>query len=512
MLLSIGVACDSESVTTTLHAHAIEEPRYWTAVDALGLASVGVMLSAVRETRYVGQPFVLGDDGRPVGEVNAYFGSRLFRSYAESTRDKYSRGVCTWLNFCEARGISWRSASEDDVSDFKFWRMTDQANLKRVVGSTVHGDLAAMSSLYEWLESRTTVVNPVTRVQLRDSTGARRGFVVRGAAKAEPAGVRDRDVKWLDPAGVSRWVDVALRRLDLSGREPERVRSLTGPRDAAYAMLLYGSGLRRSEAGSLLMSELPGGGDVQTYYSVRLASSCAKGGRSRSWWLPRSALDEVQLYLEAGRAEAVQRAVRMGRYPSQGEAPVIEAELGPRRVAVRVDGSRHVVSLDTLTPKQRLGLYRVVDGRIEPAAVWLNGDGRPRPSRAWNATFATGNDRFVRLGLPWFRCTPHMLRHSFALRWYAVARLLWDRRLAHLTDTEQRDFRVQFGDTWSFVQTLLGHAHPQTTADIYLEPFRGLEVELLLECVEDLPLSGLMRAIFARDPRVLHDPVGATGE
>ena len=100
-----------------------------------------------------------------------------------------------------------------------------------------------------------------------------------------------------------------------------------------------------------------------------------------------------------------------------------------------------------------------------------------------------------------------MLRHSFALRWYSVGRLLWDRRLAHLTDSEQRDFRAQFGDTWQFVQTLLGHAHPQTTVDIYLEPFKSLEVELLLECVAELPLSGLMKAILGSDGRILHDPV-----
>jgi hypothetical protein len=58
------------------------------------------------------------------------------------------------------------------------------------------------------------------------------------------------------------------------------------------------------------------------------------------------------------------------------------------------------------------------------------------------------------------------------------------------------------------VQTLLGHRHPQTTADIYLEPFRGLEVQLLLECVAELPLSGFMQAVFQSDPRVLHDPLG----
>lgn len=34
-------------------------------------------------------------------------------------------------------------------------------------------------------------------------------------------------------------------------------------------------------------------------------------------------------------------------------------------------------------------------------------------------------------------------------------------------------------------------------------------MELLLECIKDLPLSGLMRAIFESDKRILHDPAVA---
>ena len=50
-----------------------------------------------------------------------------------------------------------------------------------------------------------------------------------------------------------------------------------------------------------------------------------------------------------------------------------------------------------------------------------------------------------------------MLRHSFALKWFSVGRLLYKARFAHLNSEDLRDFRSQFGDTWQLVQLLLGH-------------------------------------------------------
>jgi integrase len=100
-----------------------------------------------------------------------------------------------------------------------------------------------------------------------------------------------------------------------------------------------------------------------------------------------------------------------------------------------------------------------------------------------------------------------MMRHSFALRWYSVGRLLYERQVAHLNAEEVRDFRAQFGDTWYLVKTLLGHVDVTTTMDIYLEPFRDLDVSLLIEHAHGFALSALMASMFAEHPQVLSDPV-----
>jgi hypothetical protein len=69
------------------------------------------------------------------------------------------------------------------------------------------------------------------------------------------------------------------------------------------------------------------------------------------------------------------------------------------------------------------------------------------------------------------------------LRWYAVGKLLYDARFAHLNDEELRDFRVQFGDTWQLVQTVLGTEDGRRGKDYYFGR---------------LPLARLLQVAFAR--------------
>src|SRR5439155_15749986 len=178
------------------------------------------------------------------------------------------------------------------------------------------------------------------------------------------------------------------------------------------------------------------------------------------------------------RARAVRRARREGRYARLDDVLVLEQVHANRRLRLRdADGARHTVPLDALAPGARLRLFREGGEGLEPLAVWLNEDGLPREAHGWQHTFTEANRRVVRLGLSGFACTAHRLRHSFALRWYSVGKLLYDARFAHLDAEELRDFRVQFGDTWQLVQTMLGHRSVTTTMEVYLEPFRHLDVQ-----------------------------------
>lgn len=485
------------------------------AIGKLVEPSLLPKLESAGSVRYFGQPFLLAETGTPERTVNQYFGSRHFRGYSPATRVRYAYSIRLWLDFCLIMDTRWEDATPDTVSNFKYWRMTDSRNVSRVAGNSFHCDLAAISGLYQWANRRFDVEDPIVR---REHTGRtlyhrENRRIDRGSPLAEPAGVRDRNVKWLEPAAVRRWIDIGLRGFDTQGFEtPHSRMNRTGTRDAAFADFLYGSGLRVSEAASMLISELPEThGHSRQYRSGRLASSCAKGGSARQWWCPRVSLGDVWSYIEGQRAEWVRNAQRNGRYRNLNNLFIVEpTPSGALRFkrGAPIGSNGQPVSLDVLDPVTRLQLYIETTSGIEPLGIWLNENGLPRKSHAWQGTFRTGNERLERAGHPQFRCTAHMLRHSFALRWYSIGRLLWDRRLSMLTDEEQRDFRTQFGDTWHFVQTLLGHRHPQTTVDIYLEPFKGLDVQLLLEYAAHVPLSELMQIVFQKDGRVLTD-IGA---
>ncbi|WP_208615156.1 hypothetical protein [Streptomyces caeruleatus] len=103
-----------------------------------------------------------------------------------------------------------------------------------------------------------------------------------------------------------------------------------------------------------------------------------------------------------------------------------------------------------------------------------------------------------------------MHRHSFALKWFSVGKLIWAQRLGRLTDEEAQDFRELLGDHWHLVQTMLGHRRVETTKEVYLEPFRSLQVELLLAHAEGFPVARFMADAFAGHPRVRTDPLAGS--
>ena len=243
------------------------------------------------------------------------------------------------------------------------------------------------------------------------------------------------------------------------------------------------------------------------FYTCHLADKCAKGEYGHSYWMPRSVLSDLWAYIEGPRARAVREAQAAGRY--QRIAVVQVARDGNRPGSVTLpDGESATVQRrwNLIGPALRRKRFRETVVGLEPLMVWLNEDGLPRDPHGWHHTFDTANNRIAEFGLPDFSCTPHMLRHSFALKWFSIGRLVYAARLGHLSAEEARDFRVQFGDTWHLVQTMLGHARVETTKNVYLEPFRNLDVEVLLTHADGFPVVDFMAQAFATNPNVASDP------
>ncbi len=449
-----------------------------------------------RSNKVTGQPlrdqqqFVVGPDGRPDLRVNWCLASPKWRNLDRLTQRDYGYSLQVWLNYLVTVCLNWWDVPDEAADEFLFWRVTDPANEQRVETGTFVRDLAGLRKFYR-LAARFGVSDPFANLD-------------------PPRIVRHQDVKWLDPAGYARWRDLGIRGLDLSGRPDRWWHGRNEQRDRAFCDGLYGTGLRISEWATVVLPELPTYDRRRGFFTSILAGACAKGGYGHKYWTPRSALQGVLAYVEGGRAAAIRRARAEGRYEQLTDKRLVLAEHGSHAVTMSTDrGKPARERWNDVEPETRLRLFRDTEHGLEPVALWLNEDGLPRDPRGWEHTFATANERIRRLGLANFRCTAHMLRHSCALRWYAIGKLIKYARLGHLTADEQRDFREEVGDIWHLVQTMLGHRDVETTKQVYLEPFRELEVEYLLAHADGFPVEAFMADVFAGHQWVRTDPLAA---
>lgn len=480
---------------------AIDEPVFSRALDLSDRSTATVRLPS----RLASRPFLISQTGELHSAVNSFFAGAKMRNRAEDTNKRYARSLAVWVEFLHRRGAAWNLADEEVILDFKFWRRHDTENPERISGSSWASDLAALSEFYRWARGRLDgpplFVSNSSNVRARSSFTSQMG---RETSDLRPTAVRRASVKWLTPGAVTRWRNVGIHGLTADGEERVRWRPRSQSRDAAFVDGLYNSGLRVQEWSSILTDEISRRSS-RGYSTFKLADACAKGGRGHAFWLREDALDAVALYMEAERAQAVRRGRAAGLYESDQFSHVIH-EVRNREIVIlrdRQDESRtSSIRLNELSPAERSRLLVTNGGDYAPAMLWLNEDGTPRRKGAWTKSFERANARVRRAGIEGLVCHPHMLRHSFALRWFAVGRTIWSRQGSVMDADHERDFREQFGDTWSLVQTMLGHADVSTTRDTYLEPFRNLEAKLLLEYGRAALDSDALLGLLQKDPRV----------
>jgi integrase len=440
--------------------------------------------------------------------VNAFWRAPGVRGLAKSTLRRYAFSLKVWLDFLHAIGTSWDQVSSTVLGEFKQWRLSAEDNADHVAPGSFRVDLASIRRFYLWAADHHGVANPVRLRVIGES------FTGEEVTKLEatPSGVRRADVKWLTPEAFRTWRNLGLRGFTAEGLPAPSWRGRTEDRDVAFAEGLFGTGLRIGEWSSALTVELPHTAD-QGLLRGWVAAACAKGGVGRPFWIRRRVAQLVRFYLEeGGRPAAVARAQRAGRYERIADRWLLR-RVRPDGVLRVVDehGNERDVRLDALDPQLRMRLLQDGPAGLEPLWLWLNHDGTPRPKQAWYKTFDRANQRIGKTlgqagaaGGLWAR--PHMLRHSFALRWYCIATFVAWQRTALLSDAERRDFRNQLGDVWFLLATLLGHRSVETTRTVYLEPFQVLQVEhlvALMDTDDRTALQRLVETLGDSEPRVL---------
>ncbi|MFG2235933.1 site-specific integrase [Streptomyces sp. NPDC048723] len=499
---------------------------------------------AARNGARHGTPILISPTGYSDPRVNLFFRTGSMAAAPVTTMRRYAYSLAVWLTFLHVFGRTWDRATAGDIEAFKDWRITDTRNEERVRGTSFDTDRAALNCFYKWAKPRYGTDNPVLSLPSQSERPSRPSGLLNedgvplarnGQDPIRPAATRRRQVKWLLRIGFEQWRNIGLRGFGFDGLRRAGWRGYNEDRDTAFVDGLYGTGLRVQEWASLLDVELPLAEEGR-FPRAWLAAACIKGAKEgRGYRIPRRVMASVASYMdewEGSRAEAIRRAQRAGRYDHLTGVWMVTG-YSPRTRELHLEGRSGVsvpTALDVLGPDQRRLLFRRTPNGLQPLAVWLSHDGLPKKVGGWEDTFRDANERIADLwvGLAAEKLTPeqrerrraecplwaraHMLRHSFALRWFLVLSLVWQPNVQGFTDEQLMDLRDQFGDVWYALSILMGHAHPDTTRDYYLEPFTGLQVDYLMALLDEDEQAGvdaLVRAAAADSALVMRGVEGA---
>ena len=445
-----------------------------------------------------GQPFLLRGDGSADVDVLLYFNSVSFRRLSLNSQLAYAHDMRVHLSFLSSQGVDWRDATESHLLDYEYWRRRDERNPRPVGGAKFARELTACRRFYEWQQKRGVIDR--SPVELR-AVSRRDGSLVE-VARLQPTDRRSVRMKWLTPAAYRQWCNVGLAGYRVDDSYDESWRGRNAGRNLAFAETLWSSGLRLREAGTLLFVELPSSESL-AYPKARLGEGVAKG-RARDFWMSRQALAGIGTYRKWGRAAAVRRAQEHGRYDDVPGIMIQVSVTRHRRLICRdLQGNKRDVPLDNLSADDRHRVFVEGESGLEPAMVWLSESGLPMPHTTWQKIFQLANARCAAQGLPERSCHPHALRHSFAILMLCV--FMYEHELRNGISPQERDeLRRTHSDPFTMVSLLLGHSSRETTENIYLEPVRGLPLELILnEAAGEIESpQDLLRLAAALDSRI----------
>jgi site-specific recombinase XerD len=440
-------------------------------------------------------PFILASDGSYDVQLNRFLRELPHNSVRSwHSWKSYALDLLTWCRFLQERRRTtiWKATRADLIVYHQARRgglaplssdlVLDPVLATPISAASWNRTVAALEKFYQWAMVEGYIrVPPFTYQEAHRLNRHQTAITQRNTALERAA--HSQDTKFLTMSAYLFFRDVGLRGRLPSGGEDMTFCGRNGERNATFAELLVTTGLRLTEANSLVLSELP---EVPESLAKSapfvLASSTAKGQKSRKIYVPTRILRQITLYQEIERANAIVRGHQAGIY-EQWPHPLRVVKASRRTWTLQVGNELSSVPLFRLAPhERRSALFCYSDGTVEaPMSLWLTEQGTPMTSDAWEAIFAQASARCSRLGHDLY-VTPHMLRHTFAV--HMLAQLIRAQigalfeRPSEETDQRADAYRRLAGDPLRTLQKMLGHA-TITSTYIYLD--NVLEAQALID-------------------------------
>ncbi|SPX82480.1 site-specific recombinase XerD [Mycobacteroides abscessus] len=450
-------------------------------------------------------PFILGPDGSYDVHLNRFIREMEDLGVrSENTRIAYCTDImlyCRFLHQSRGRKRIWETDSAD-LRAYKSVRLY-AADGPRVSISTWNRSVAALDKWVQWSMYEGLLSAEPFRYADKMVMTPHGRKKVRVNALVESV-LQQQSLTFLPHEDFTLWRDVGLRGHCPDGSFDPRWRGRNGERNALFADLLVCTGMRLSEAASLLVPELPEVGGRRIIGDISVSPAVAKRGRGRVVYARPRVAGDLQHYVRMERDELVQRSRREHIYEMGTATDLLRVRRHSRRALKTASGETFRYAQIDVENRMRL---MVVDGcgrPIEPMWLWLSETGLPIRASTWQSVFRRANVRCASFGLD-FDVHPHTLRHTYAVHMLGLllrqtVRALGMREDQRLTQAEVK--RMLIGNPMRKLQLLMGHSH-EATVYTYLD---------VLDEAQEIVLGALEAwddqvAVLDRAPRIT-EPFG----
>jgi site-specific recombinase XerD len=263
-------------------------------------------------------PFLLASDGSYDLYLNRFLrelphnGVRSWHSWKS-----YALDLLTWCRFLQehrattaweatrADLIVYHQARRSALAPLSFASTPDLAYAPSISAASWNRTVAALDKFYRWAHEEGYVRTlPFTYREAHSPSGPHHVTVRRNTALERAA--RHQDMKFLTMDAYLFFRDVGLRGCLPGGAEDVAFRGRNGERNATFAELLVTTGLRLTEANSLVFPEVPTLREpVPKSVPYLLAGATAKGQKGRKIYLPTRLVRQITSYCEIERANAI---------------------------------------------------------------------------------------------------------------------------------------------------------------------------------------------------------------
>lgn len=459
---------------------------------------------------YDGMPFFLNEDGSYADALNRWLRDLPGDgAAARSTWVNYARDVHVFLRFLNhARpGVQWTEVTTDDLHRYAKERREDPTSDLYVSGASWNRALAALERLYDWaVRTKLIAESPFTyrfRTLYRETRDTiepvdSRQNVLRARPDRAPP-------RYLSVDEYVFFRNVGLRGLLPSGKADPFFRGRCAVRNALFSDLLVTTGMRRTEASTLLLWEIPeiAARAVPREVECTVEGAVSKNKQSRTVYVPREVYLRLQHYIREQRSHAVLGAIeRHGGKAAADEALVAQHVEG---TTVRLIGRKKPMDSGRFGVEDRVRLLQVAGDRvIGPAQVFVGESGLALAPTAWNDIFDAASARVERFKDDYPHATsarpggdlavrPHDLRHTYAVNFLSrlYQRFLETTDPAILKDAGRQLQHRLLKDPLRTLQLRMGHRQLESTFIYlqYIEQVQDLAHDAAAKWASDLDLS-----------------------